>query len=134
MAKIFSNFFRTVILLFILAAAVNLQAQMMFRNESKPRVTGWVDDTHFIFQNFDKDKNPVYQKIDVRSGKSEAYTPGKSDREIITAELPSGTRLDMTDQISPDGKKAIISKANDIFSFTLGDTALVRLTGIPFRK
>jgi dipeptidyl-peptidase-4 len=128
MAKILFNFFRTAVLLLILAASIDLQAQMMFRDESKPRVTGWVDDTHFIFQTFDKDKKPVYQNIDVKSGKSEAYTPGKTDREKITSALPSGTRLGMTDQISPDGKKALISKANDIYCFTLGDTSLVRLT------
>jgi dipeptidyl-peptidase 4 len=112
----------------VVLLTVSLHAQMMFREESRPRVTGWADDTHYIFQTVDKDKKPVTLKTDIKTGKSEPFTPVKSEREKLMAALPSGVRLGMTDIISAGGKKAVISKSGDLFCFTMGDSALVQLT------
>ncbi|HNX78595.1 MAG TPA: DPP IV N-terminal domain-containing protein, partial [Prolixibacteraceae bacterium] len=128
MAKIFSFFLTTVIFLLIVSVSVDLQAQMMFRDESKPRVTGWVDDTHFIFQTFDKNKKTVIQKIEIKTGKSEAYVPVKSEREKMEAALPKGISMGRNDLISTDGKTAILFRSNDLFCFTTGDSAMVQLT------
>lgn len=104
------------------------QAQMMFREEPRPAVTGWTDDTHYLFRNYDAGKKVFYQKVDIRSGKSEAYVPVKSEREKMEAALPKGISMGRNDLISTDGKTAILFRSNDLFCFTTGDSAMVQLT------
>lgn len=92
------------------------------------RVTGWVDDTHFIFQTLDKDKKSVTLSVDVKSGKSEAYTTPKSQRDLLSAAMPAGTSLSVTDIVSPDFKSVVIVKDNDLYYFRTGDKEVKKLT------
>jgi len=104
------------------------QAQYGQRDDSKPRITGWVDDTHVILQKMDKDKKTTVESVDIKSGKSVVYTPEKSEREKLEEELPLGTKLGKTDIISPDGKSVIIVKDNDLYYFAIGETSISQLT------
>ncbi len=122
------QFYYLIILLAFLLGTFTTQAQYGQRDDSKPRVTGWVDDTHFILQKMDRDKKPIFESVDVKTGKSAAYTPEKTDREKIDSALPEDTKLGRTDEISSNGKSAIIIKDNDLYYFTIGATGLIRLT------
>jgi dipeptidyl-peptidase 4 len=106
----------------------SLYAQFMPRMDNRPRVTGWADDTHYLFQTVDKDKKQVTESVDIKTGKSVVITPEKTERQKMEEALPSGTRLGRNDVISPDGKSVIIFKNNDLYYFTPGDTGLSRLT------
>ncbi|MBA4323303.1 MAG: hypothetical protein C0408_10855, partial [Odoribacter sp.] len=64
---------------------------------SQYRVTGWADDTHYIFQTLDADKKPVTLSVDIRTGKSVPYTAPKSGRDLLSASLPQGTTLSFSD-------------------------------------
>ena len=89
------------IVLFLLFISVytesTLNAQFQRRSRSQYRVTGWVDDTHFIFQTLNADKQPVTLSIDVRSGKGVPYTEPKSNRDILRESLPEGVTLGFSD-------------------------------------
>ena len=97
------------------------------RGGNQVAITGWTDDTHYQIRNFDKDKKPVIQTVDIKTGKS-AVAPSKSGRELLTQALPSGITLTMGDVLSPDMKSAVIIKDNDLYFFSLGDKELKRLT------
>jgi dipeptidyl-peptidase-4 len=103
-------------------------AQMTQRGGNQVAITGWTDDTHYQIRNFDKDKKPVIQTVDIKTGKSTESTPAKSGRELIAESLPLGTTLSMGDVISPDMKSAVIIKDNDLYFFSIGDKELKRLT------
>ncbi|HVN58806.1 MAG TPA: S9 family peptidase [Bacteroidales bacterium] len=92
------------------------------------RVTGWTDDTHFIFQTLDRDNKPVTLNVDVRSGKSTPYSAPKSAREILSGSLPSGISMSITDILSPDGNSVVMVKDNDLWYFKKGDREVTRLT------
>jgi dipeptidyl-peptidase-4 len=91
-------------------------------------VTGWVDDTHYLFRTLDADKKPVIQSVDIKTGKGVAFQAEKTPREILSQALPSGTSLGMFDPISPDSKSAVIVKDNDLYLFTLATKQLKQLT------
>ena len=91
-------------------------------------IVGWTDDSHYQIRNFDSDKNPVIQSVDIKTGKSVIIPPAKSKREVLGQNLPAGTTLSIYDVISPDNKSVIIIKDNDLFIFTIGDKELKRLT------
>jgi dipeptidyl-peptidase 4 len=122
---------RTILLTALLLGSCTdyLHAQFRPGNDSRPRVTGWVDDTNYIFQTTDKDKKPVTESVNIKTGKGVVITPAKSDRGKIEEALPAGTRLDRADILSPDGKSVLIFKSNDLWFFTIGDTSITRLTG-----
>jgi dipeptidyl-peptidase-4 len=103
-------------------------AQMPQRGGNQVAITGWTDDTHYQIRNFDKDKKPVIQTVDIKSGKSIESAPSKSGRELLTQALPEGITLTMSDVLSPDMKSAVIVKDNDLYFFTIGDKELRRLT------
>ncbi len=103
-------------------------AQMPFRNANQVAVTGWMDDTHYLFRTFDPDKKPVYQSVDIKTGKATEVSPEKTARDIISQSLPSGVTLGMNDVISPDSKSVIIVRDNDLFYFTMGNKELIQLT------
>lgn len=106
----------------------SLNAQYYQRVESQHRITGWVDETHFIFQTLDADKKPATLSVDVKSGKSTSYTSPKSDRDVLSEALPKGTSLSFTDLVSPDSKSVVFVKETDLFYFKIGDSELRRLT------
>jgi len=91
-------------------------------------ILGWTDDTHYQIRNFDSDKKPVIQTVDIKTGKGVVIPSVKSDRELIEQALPAGTKLSISDVISPDKKSVLIVKDNDLFFFTIGDKELRKLT------
>ena len=105
-----------------------VQAQFGQRGGNQIRVTGWTDDTHYIFQTLDAEKKPVTLNVDIKTGKGVPYTPPKSDREILSESLPKGTSLGFSDKVSPDMKSVIFVKENDLYYFKVGDKELKRLT------
>jgi dipeptidyl-peptidase-4 len=120
------------IVLFLLFISVytesTLNAQFQRRSRSQYRVTGWVDDTHFIFQTLNADKQPVTLSVDVRSGKGVPYTEPKSNRDILSESLPEGVTLGFSDIVSPDMTSVVIIKENDLYYFKTGDKDFRRLT------
>jgi dipeptidyl-peptidase-4 len=95
---------------------------------SQYRVTGWTDDTHYIFQTLDANKKPATLNVDIKTGKSVPYTAPKSARDLLSASLPQGTTLSISDQVSTDMKSVIFIKENDLWYFRMGDKELKRLT------
>jgi dipeptidyl-peptidase 4 len=113
--------------LMVFIPAISLKAQVM-RGGSLHRVTGWTDDTHFIFQTLDAEKKSVTYLVDVKSGKRSPYAAPKSERDILSEALPKGTTLGFTDITSPDMKAVVFVKDNDLFYFKIGDKEVRRLT------
>jgi dipeptidyl-peptidase-4 len=103
-------------------------AQMPQRVGNQVAIMGWTDDTHYLIKTFDTDKNPVIQSVDIKSGKGVVVPPAKTERDLIAKALPQGTSLTMNDVISPDKKRAILIKDNDLYLFTTGVAELKRLT------
>ena len=92
------------------------------------RITGWTDDTHYLIQTFDAQRNPVIKSVDVRSGREVIVPSKKTEREILSESLPQGVSIGYADVISPDMKSIVIVKDNDLYYFTTGDKELRRLT------
>ena len=105
-----------------------LWAQMPGRGSNEVAITGWQDDSHYIIRTFDVQKKPVYQSVDIRSGKAVNIEPPKSGRDLLSGMLPEGTSLSATDAISEDMNSVVISKDNDLYYFKTGNTGLERLT------
>jgi dipeptidyl-peptidase 4 len=103
-------------------------AQMPQRGGSQYAVTGWTDDTHYLFKTLDTDKKPVVLNVDIKTGKSVVITPEKSKRELLSQSLPSGYNITVNDVLSPDMKSVIFVKESDLFLFVTGNTELKRLT------
>ncbi len=117
-----------IVLLLFLTLTYQLDSQMPMRSGSMVRITGWTDDTHYLIQTLDAQKNPVLKSVDVRSGRETVVKPEKTGREILSGSLPSGVTIGMNDVTSPDMKSVIIVKDNDLYFFTIGDKELRRLT------
>ncbi|MBK7713233.1 MAG: PD40 domain-containing protein [Bacteroidales bacterium] len=117
---------------FITLSAIELSeqiyCQMPRRGGNQIAVTGWADDTHYLFRSFDENKNLVTRSFDVKTGKGTSYSPEASGRELIATLLPEGTTLSMNDVLSPDSKSIIIVKDNDLFLFRASDKSMKRLT------
>ncbi len=120
------------ILVFILLSVpwfyIPLNSQMPMRGISQVRITGWADDTHYLLQTFDSEKNLVIKSVDVRSGKSTIVAPQKSEREILSESLPKGVTIGSNDVVSSDMNSLIIIKDDDLYYFKKGDKELRRLT------
>src|SRR5664280_3813945 len=117
------RFYNLLICLSVLVAnQVNsVTAQMPQRGGTlQVAILGWTDDTHYQIRNFDSDKNPVIQTVDIKTGKGVVIPSLKSDRELLEQALPAGTKLSLNDVISPDKKSDVIIKDNDLYFFTIG--------------
>jgi dipeptidyl-peptidase-4 len=101
---------------------------MPMRGINQVRITGWADDSHYLLQTFDSEKNLVIKSVDVRSGKSTIVPPQKSERELLSESLPRGVTIGSNDVVSPDMSGLIIIKDNDLYYFKKGDKELSRLT------
>lgn len=112
----------------VFASLSDAISQMPFRSMNQVAVTGWVDDTHYLFKTLDENKMPVVQSVDIKTGKAVTVSAEKTARELISQVLPSGYALGMTDPISPDSKSTVIVKDNDLYLFTLAAKELKRLT------
>ncbi|HOK75768.1 MAG TPA: DPP IV N-terminal domain-containing protein, partial [Bacteroidales bacterium] len=118
----------SLLLIIISALTINLFAQFQRGGSGQHRVTGWVDDTHFIFQTLDRDNMPITLSVDIRTGKSTPYTELESPRDLFIKSLPRGVNLGLSDVLSPDSKSAVFIKNNDLYFFRIGDRELRRLT------
>ena len=96
--------------------------------EYQVKVSGWIDDTHYIFQTYDADKKPVTLNVDIRTGKGVPYTAPKSVRDLLGESLPQGITLADADTLSYDKKSAVFIKENDLYYFKAGDKELKQLT------
>ena len=103
-------------------------ARCQGRGGNQIAVTGWADDTHYLFRSFDENKNLVTRSVDVKTAKGVTFTPEVSGRDLIATLLPAGTTLTMNDVLSPDSKSIILIKDNDLFLFTSADKEMKRLT------
>ena len=115
----------------ILSASISVNtadAQMPLRSTNQVAVIGWTDDSHYQIRNFDSDKKPVIQSVDIKTGKGVVIPSIVSERDILVKALPVGISLSMNDIISPDKRSVVIIKDNDLFFFTIGDKELKRLT------
>ena len=115
----------------ILSASISVNtadAQMPLRSTNQVAVIGWTDDSHYQIRNFDSDKKPVIQSVDIKTGKGVVIPSIVSERDILVKALPVGISLSMNDVISPDKRSVVIIKDNDLFFFTIGDKELKRLT------
>ncbi len=112
----------------LLFSGIQAIAQMPSRGGNQVAVTGWVDDTHYLFRAQDADLKLVTKSVDIRTGKSAVVPASKSDRELLTESLPSGVMIGMNDVVSPDYKSVVIAKDNDLYYFVKGLKELTRLT------
>ncbi|NMC39096.1 MAG: S9 family peptidase [Bacteroidales bacterium] len=124
----FNSWISVVILLAILTAGSSAEAQMHSHNLNQVRITGWKDDSHYLIQTYDEQRNPVLRNVDIRTGKGVVVTPEKSGREILSGLMPAGTYLGSDDLVSNDGTSAVLPRDNDLFYFRIGDRELRQLT------
>jgi dipeptidyl-peptidase-4 len=103
-------------------------AQMPQRGANQVAIVGWTDDAHYQIRNFDKDKKPVIQTVNIKTGVSVETLSAKSGKDLLTDALPEGITLTIGDVLSPDMKSVVIMKDNDLNFFSLGDKELKRLT------
>ena len=101
---------------------------MPVRDGNIPHIIGWADDSHYLVQNYDGDKKPVIQNVEIRTGRSRIVTPVKTERELLYEALPGSILLGFNNIESPDHKSLIIERDSDLFFFKIGDTELKRLT------
>jgi dipeptidyl-peptidase 4 len=104
------------------------EAQMHKHGGSQTAVTGWADDTHYLFRSFDENKNLITRRIDVKDGKGVIANPEISVRDLMATLLPVGIFQDKNDVLSPDSKSIILIMESDLFLFTSEDKGLKRLT------
>ena len=122
---------QSIVCILILSFGVSINhayGQMPGRGGNQIAVTGWADDTHYLFRSFNENKNLVTKSVDVKTAKSVTFTPEVSGRDLIATLLPEGTSLTMNDVLSPDSKSIILVKDNDLFLFTSADKGMKRLT------
>ncbi len=120
-----------IIYTFLLSSGIfpgNTCAQKPGSGGNQVAVTGWTDDTHYLFRSYDENKNLITRRVDVKSGRESIYTPVVTGRDLIATLLPEGTSLTMNDVLSPDSKSIILVKDNDLFLFSSADKAMKRLT------
>jgi len=91
-------------------------------------ITGWTDDTHYMFRTLDNAGNPVIRSADINTGRSINVPRKKSERDLLIESLPSGETLGINHLISPDMKTVLLIKENDLFCFVKGEKELRRLT------
>ena len=123
--------FLTVLIGLILSISIlenTVQAQFGPRGGNQVRVTGWIDDSHYIFQTLDAEKKPITLNVDIKTGKGVTYTAPKSEKDLLSESLPKGITLGFSDIVSPDMKSVIFVKENDLYYFKVGDKELKRLT------
>ena len=116
------------ILIPLMALSVIARGQMPMRGGNQTAVTGWSDDSHYLFKTLDADKKSVTESVDIKTGKGIVVPAEKSKRELLSASLPQGYTIGMFDALSPDGSSVVINKENDLFYFKSGEKDVRRLT------
>jgi dipeptidyl-peptidase-4 len=106
-----------------------VKSQMPVRGGgNQARILGWADDTHYLIQTFDENKQPVIRNVDIRTGKAAMARAPKTPRDLLMESLPSGVAINYTDAVSEDGQSAAIFRENDLYYFSVSTRELRRLT------
>ena len=90
-------------------------AQRPVRTGQETRVTGWIDDSHYIIRQYVNDMLPVYKSVDIRSGKEVVVQPEKTEDEIVSDMLPDNFPIGYKAVLSPDRESAVVITGNDLF-------------------
>lgn len=123
--------FQKVLLYLVLLLSLQVSqvmAQMHKRGGSQVAVIGWTDDTHYLFRTPGPNKELVIKSVDIKTGRGVVVPTVKSERDKMSQSLPQGISLTIYDVMSPDNKKVIILKENDLFIFNSGEKEIKRLT------
>jgi dipeptidyl-peptidase-4 len=106
-----------------------VKSQMPMRGGgNQVRIMGWTDDTHYLIQTFDENKQPVIRNVDIRTGKGTLAQAPKTPRDLLMVSLRAGVVISYTDAVSEDAKSAAIFRDNDLYYITAGSKELRRLT------
>ena len=119
-----------IIVVAVLLPVAVLKSQMPIRGGggNQVRIMGWTDDTHYLIQTFDENKQPVIRNVDIRTGKGTLAQAPKTPRDLLMESLPAGVTISYTDAVSEDAGSAAIFRENDLYYFTAGARELRRLT------
>jgi dipeptidyl-peptidase-4 len=118
-----------IIVVAVLLPVTVLKSQMPIRGGgNQVRIMGWTDDTHYLIQTFDENKQPVIRNVDIRTGKGTLAQAPKTPRDLLMESLPAGVTISYTDAVSEDAGSAAIFRENDLYYFTAGARELRRLT------
>lgn len=103
----------------------SLQAQ---RSRTPARVVGWADDNNYLVYDNDKDGERVVMSVNIKSGKKKVYKKFSNLRQDFMDVLPEGFTLGYGISVAEGQKTVVLSKDNDLWSFTLGEKEAKRLT------
>ncbi|HOS73346.1 MAG TPA: DPP IV N-terminal domain-containing protein, partial [Bacteroidales bacterium] len=117
-----------IIQIFFLLSVSQLAAQMPGRNPGQAAVTGWLDDSHYLFRTWDSEGKAIIQSVDIRTGKGTVISLPETSRDLLEKSLPEGTQPKPDDIVSPDNSGLIRIIDNDLFYFRTGDKEFRRLT------
>jgi len=118
-----------IIVIAVLIPFSAVKSQMPVRGGgNQARILGWADDTHYLIQTFDENKQPVIRNVDIRTGKAAMARAPKTPRDLLMESLPSGVAINYTDAVSEDGQSAAIFRENDLYYFSVSTRELRRLT------
>ncbi len=98
------------------------------RFRSPGGIAGWADDNNYLVYDTDKDGERIMMSVNVRTGKKKAYSDFSNPRQDFTDALPEGFSMGYGVSVSEGQKTIVLSKDNDLWSFTLGDKDAKRLT------
>ncbi|MCD4769680.1 MAG: S9 family peptidase [Bacteroidales bacterium] len=113
-------------LIFFVLFSVNDTVAQHFRSQNN--ILGWADDNNYLVSDIDKDSDRIVMSVNVKSGKKKVYTGFSDTRREFLDNLPEGFTIGYGVQIDKDQKTIVLTKDNDLWSFTLGDTEAKRLT------
>jgi len=91
-----------IIQIFFLLSVSQLAAQMPGRNPGQAAVTGWLDDSHYLFRTWDSEGKAIIQSVDIRTGKGTVISLPETSRDLLEKSLPEGTQPKPDDIVSPD--------------------------------
>lgn len=91
-------------------------------------ILGWADDNNYLKYDTDSGGNRVVMRVNVRSGKENVYKDYIDKRKDFSESLPEGFSLGYGVSIGDDQNTIVLTKDNDLWSFTLGDSEAKKLT------
>lgn len=121
--KIISLVFASLLFTFIVQE--DAAAQRMGQQSS---ILGWADDNNYLKYETNADGERAVMSINVKSGKKKVYKDYVDNRSNFMDSLPEGFSLGYSDVIKPGQQTIVLSKDNDLWSFTLGDMEAKKLT------
>ena len=88
-----------------------------------PRVTKWLNDSYFIQYKTEKNKKGVYEKVNIRTGKTVPFKVSQGGKN-----LPKKFKITLFTQKSSDGKACLFSSKGDIYYYSIERDLFKRLT------